>query len=561
MHAARARGALLGLAVGDALGTTLEFERPRLATEWRLLDGPHREITGGGPFGVEPGQTTDDTQMAACLAASLAFHGRFVRDDLVRAYLAWQPHAFDIGALTATALDRAGGDADAGRAAWEHSGRQSAGNGSLMRTAPIGVMLWNDVAARRGASLADSGITHFDPRCQLACAALNAAIARALVSPAWPGCHWVLHEAAGLELRVAAEVLRGRHPDLIAEIDAAEEALAEDLYLATLDDPGLRDLLHVAQGFVRVSFRLAFWHLLHAPSFEAALIDAVNRGGDADTNAAITGALMGAHHGETAIPSRWSAPVLGALSDRTGHPLRELYHPRVLLAALDVRADCAATPAEPLAADDGDERDEDGDAPDSGDGDTTGRFLSYEPHRQRRLVWDELIGRGAMPWDPAIRAAAAGLRDKGLLEFTELSDTSPAYDVIRDLIEKELRSDLPLFDRGDECRGQVRAIVSGPDSITRACWREFILSVVGAQPMDRDEVIRLAAERARTLVGLFFQRLRDDDVIATAIKSALNGAVRRGQLLRVGVACVVRADDPPRSIDRAPAEEADDPAW
>jgi ADP-ribosylglycohydrolase len=532
MEDVRARGALLGLAVGDALGTTLEFERPVMQMPWRLLDGPHRDITGGGPFSVEPGQTTDDTQMATCLASSIAVHGRFVREDVVRAYREWELHAFDIGNLTAAALERSGDDGHGGRRAWEASGCRSAGNGSLMRTAPIGALLCNDVAARREASLAESAITHFDPRCQLACAAFNAAIARAVASADAPGCAFSVHSAAGLELRAAAELLRERHPELVAEIDGAEEALAEDLYLATLDDPALWEMLHEAQGFVRVSFRLAFWYLLHAPSFEAALVDVVNRGGDADTNAAITGALLGAYHGADAIPERWRQPVLGALADRCGHPLREIYHPRVLLAALETQAIGACVYR---ASSDGFE---DGEA-----------FLSFDRHVQRRLVWEQLIGKGALPWDEAIRTAAAGLRDDGLLAFTSLHDTSPAYDAIRDIIENELRSEVPLFDRGEQVRGKVRAIVSGPGVITRECWRDFVLAVVGEEPMEIDLAVHLTAERARTQVGLFFQRLHSDGVITGAIRAAIAAAIRRGHLVAAG-GSIARPLHPPPVADR-----------
>jgi ADP-ribosylglycohydrolase len=78
-------------------------------------------------------------------------------------------------------------------------------------------------------------------------------------------------------------------------------------------------------GFVRVAFRLAFWELGHASSFQAGLIDVVNRGGDADTNGAIAGALLGAHHGEEEIPADWRALVLSAKG------LRPEYHPQVLL--------------------------------------------------------------------------------------------------------------------------------------------------------------------------------------------------------------------------------------
>jgi ADP-ribosyl-[dinitrogen reductase] hydrolase len=538
MHQGRARGALLGLAVGDALGTTLEFERPELSRPWRLLDGPHREISGGGPFAVERGQTTDDTQMAACLAASLICQGAFVRDDVVRAYLEWEPHAFDIGQLTAASLSRAREGTHAGRRVWETSGRQSAGNGSLTRTAPIGVLLAHDPDARRHASLTESAITHFDPRCQLACAAFNAALASAVAAPV-PASSWVMHEAALHEVSAAAELLRDRHPELMFAIDAAEAALAHDLHLATLEDPDLWDLIHAAQGFVRVSFRLAFWHLLHAPSFEAALVDAVNRGGDADSNAAITGALLGAHRGVESIPTRWSEPVLTALSDRAGHPLRDIYHPRVLLA-------CLRTNGASNGHDDDFEWDEDDDEPTGvrGTGTSGDPFLSYDADRQRRLVWDELIGKGPLPWDDAIRTAALGLREKGLLTFSRLQDTSPAYEVIRGLIDEELHAELPLFDRGEHPRGLVRAIVSGPDAISRDCWRDFLLAVIGPSPIEREEAVRLAAERARSQVGLSFQRLRGDGVIATAIHAAINGAVRRGYLTHVSADLIARTDQP-----------------
>ncbi len=330
----RARGALLGLAVGDALGTTLEFERPVLTPPWRLLDGPHRDVTGGGPFGVAPGQVTDDTQMAITLARSLWRRGGFDRADVLRGYRAWVPHAFDIGTLTSASLARAASDPDAGRTVWEKSGRQSSGNGSLMRTAPIGVYFWNDTGGRRRAALEDSAITHFDPRCQLACAAFNAALARAIAAEE-PGPPLALWQAADEELPAAAEAMRAAYPELGAAIVAGEEALRADLLAATQDDPDLWDSIHAAQGFVRVAFRLAFWCLLHAPTFEAGLVDIANRGGDADTNAAIAGALLGAHGGESAIPESWRQRVLNVEPKGSG-ALATHYHPRLLVEVLAI---------------------------------------------------------------------------------------------------------------------------------------------------------------------------------------------------------------------------------
>src|SRR5437868_3847277 len=94
-----ARGVLLGLAVGDAFGTTLEFQSPDAPAFPALASGPHVDMIGCGPFGVAPGQVTDDTQMATCLALSLKEHGRFHATDVARRYVDWMAHAFDIGNL------------------------------------------------------------------------------------------------------------------------------------------------------------------------------------------------------------------------------------------------------------------------------------------------------------------------------------------------------------------------------------------------------------------------------------------------------------------------------
>jgi ADP-ribosyl-[dinitrogen reductase] hydrolase len=332
----RARGALLGLAVGDALGTTLEFLELKAPPFPTLAKGPHTDIVGGGPFLLVPGQVTDDTQMACCLAASLAARGRLDVDDVAARYVAWQEHAFDIGGQTAVALNaiREGArPSRAGRELWLEGARPPAGNGSLVRTAPIGVLLAADPDARRGAALADSAITHYDPRCRLACAAFDAALAEAILGARTPSA---LHEAARRELWSATAVLRAEGGEGAGALSSAVREVEEDLALAGQDDPrlyGRKVHLHRNQGFVRVAFRLAFWELLHAPSFEEAVVDAVNRGGDADTNGAIVGALSGAFHGEAAIPEPWRKRVLEAVPREDG-PLRDLYHPRALLGVL-----------------------------------------------------------------------------------------------------------------------------------------------------------------------------------------------------------------------------------
>lgn len=332
----RGRGALLGLAVGDALGTTLEFSSPQVPPLPRLLDGPHREMTGGGPFRLPPGQVTDDTQMACCLKASLMANGQLEPEDVGRRYVAWMSHAFDVGNQIGKSLRRIAQGIDpltAGRQVWEDSGRQAAGNGSLMRTVPIGLFSADLHQNRRVQSLLDSAITHFDPRCGLACAAFNAAVAVGCTAGGGPP---EMAEAARAELQPSSAWLLEQFPDAEDPIRKAVADLTRDLDAAAAADPQLYgpELHLVSQaGFVRVAFRLAFWHLLHTPSFEAALVDVVNRGGDADTNGAITGALLGSYLGEEAIPGRWRTTVLDALQDdpAAASPLATIYHPRSLL--------------------------------------------------------------------------------------------------------------------------------------------------------------------------------------------------------------------------------------
>ena len=330
-HDHRAIGALLGLACGDALGTTLEFTRPPAHPWHPLLDGPHHTITGGGPFRLMPGQVTDDTQMACCLAASLAAHdGRCDAHDLAERYRAWSVHAFDIGGQTAGALRafaRSGDPATSGLDVWRTGGCRAAGNGALMRCAPIGACI-ADPDQRQAAVIADALITHADPRCVLSGAVYVAAIAAGVAG----GDLQDMQQAALAAIAPAAAELRGSMLEQDA-ITAAEEAVHDDIRLAQEDDPDLYgdcSMTGSAMGFVRLVLRLAFWELAHAPNPAAAMIDAVNRGGDADTNGAIVGALTGALHGPAAIPAAWRTAVLDC---QPPPPWDGLYHPRVLLGA------------------------------------------------------------------------------------------------------------------------------------------------------------------------------------------------------------------------------------
>jgi ADP-ribosyl-[dinitrogen reductase] hydrolase len=336
----RKRGCLLGLAVGDALGTTMDGRRTIARPFPELNEGPHTEMTGGGPFSLKPGQVTGDTLLAIALVEVLTSGQPVDITTTLQSYLALLPHAFQLEGQTRDVMlsikdDRIHVDFAAYQH-WTKSSRKAASNGALVRAAPIAVRFPSDSKARTAAALADATLTHFDPRCQLTNVAFCAALAHALTSVDPPRPEKMVM-AANKEISFCGAELGRALPDLTIEVRMAVDDVRMDFSEAQKPDPMLYgpDLhMHVAGGFVRVAFRLAFWELFHAPSFEAGLTDVVNRGGDADTNAGIAGALLGAVYGEEAIPQRWRETVLSALEFKPG-PLANRYHPRELFKLIE----------------------------------------------------------------------------------------------------------------------------------------------------------------------------------------------------------------------------------
>ena len=334
----RARGALVGMAVGDALGTTLEFSSPRAPAFPNLATGPLREVVGGGPFHVAPGQVTDDTQLACCLAASLLARGGFDADDIARRYVEWMPKAFDIGSQTSSSLRncRDGmAPLEAGRAAWGGPDHPNAGNGSLMRHRADCDLL----RARCGPAppRVARGLRHHPLRSAMPPGLRRVQRGHRPRDRRRPRADAGGAARGGQERAAVRGGLPARGARGGGEVDRRRPGGAEDRSdAAEIDDPGLYGAagshIHRQQGFVRVAFRLAFWELMHVASFEETLVDVVNRGGDSDTNGAIAGGLLGACHGESAIPVRWSKVVLAALQDGPPGPWRDAYHPKVLMA-------------------------------------------------------------------------------------------------------------------------------------------------------------------------------------------------------------------------------------
>ncbi len=331
---ARARGALLGFAVGDALGTTWEGRKFSAEMFPKLNDGPQTEMKGGGPWQVKRGQVTEDTQLATCVAISLKNLRQYDVLETAKEYGRWLEHAFDCPPSLRAALElvKDGRHPEfTGKRVWLEGNQKLRDNGALMRCVPLAVFFRWDQAGRIMATLQDAQISHFSPVCQLANIIVNGIIAAAITTPAEKLDKVNALKAIEAELSIGASQLGRMIPDWVLQVKDASDWLREDLKASQADDPMLYGPeLHLLNydNWVRVTLRLALWELWHAPTFEAALIDVINRGGDADTNAAVTGAIFGAIHGADAIPGRWSQDVLEVSGPG---PLFNKYHPRELL--------------------------------------------------------------------------------------------------------------------------------------------------------------------------------------------------------------------------------------
>jgi ADP-ribosyl-[dinitrogen reductase] hydrolase len=291
----RFRGCLVGLAVGDALGATVEH---LAREEIRARFGVHTEIVGGGWLDLEPGEVTDDTEMALCIARSLVAQGRVDPEDIARRFVAWYlAGPKDVGRTVAAALIgiiRGESRDEAAERVYRAAPHRTAGNGSLMRTAPIALFHAWQPRELVQASLDVSRITHAHPEAMWACVALGQAITAAIQATAAP-----------------AEAL------LSAAAAVPEPAVRRAVEEAPLLNPDTASTF----GYALNTLRIALWAVTRHSSFEDAVVAAVNLGSDADTAGAVTGALAGARSGLSGIPSRWLAALRGraeleALADR-----------------------------------------------------------------------------------------------------------------------------------------------------------------------------------------------------------------------------------------------------
>jgi len=280
----RYRGALLGLAAGDALGTTLELQAPG---SFEPLD----DMVGGGPFRLQAGEWTDDTSMALCLAESLLACRGFDAADQMDRYTRWQwsghlsstGRCFDIGGTVRAALERyaARGDPVAGA-----TNPYSAGNGSLMRLAPVALAYARDPQAAIELAAAMSRTTHG-------------------AAEAVDACRYFAGLLVGaVQGRLKSELLRPLfHPVLgqwpAAALCPAIEEVAGGTF-ARREPPAIR-----GTGYVVRSLEAALWAFHTTADFRSGALAAVNLGDDADTTGAVFGQLAGACYGAGGIPQAW----------------------------------------------------------------------------------------------------------------------------------------------------------------------------------------------------------------------------------------------------------------
>lgn len=274
----RCTGSLIGLACGDAVGTSVEFMP-------RGTFAPLTDMVGGGPFQLPSGLWTDDTSMALCLAESLLAKGGFDATDQMARYLNWwrrgylssTGHCFDIGMTVQAALRRFETTHDPFAGSDDPS---TAGNGALMRLAPVVLFFHPDhdrieLFARESSRTTHAAIEALDCSCLLA--------------------------------RVIARALDGASKaDMLNRLESGISSpkvasLAAGSYFAkTASDVQ-------GTGYSVASLEAALWCFKTTVTFEDAVLRAANLGDDADTTAAIVGQIAGAHYGIAAIPERWRA--------------------------------------------------------------------------------------------------------------------------------------------------------------------------------------------------------------------------------------------------------------
>lgn len=275
-------GALVGLACGDAVGTTLEFKK-------KGTFEPIQDMVGGGPFNLEKGQWTDDTSMALCLAHSLLRTRSFDPIDQMNRYCNWYNYGymssngecFDIGVTVSDALRKylETGDPFSGSI-----DRFSSGNGSIMRLAPIPIYYFGDIDACIKAAGESSRTTHGSMLCIDSCKLFG----------------YLIHKAFSASSK--DEIFENIPGNFCVELHSIANFSFKNLDYEEL----------TGSGYVIESLISALWCFYHGHNFKDSILLAANIGNDADTTAAICGQIAGAYYGYSEIPKDWRESITEA---------------------------------------------------------------------------------------------------------------------------------------------------------------------------------------------------------------------------------------------------------
>ena len=277
----RAQAAFLGLAIGDALGATTEFMTPG---EIRAQYKVHRKIVGGGWLGLKPGQVTDDTDMSLCIARALLSSGRWDLPGIAQQFARWMKgNPPDVGATCRRGIRdfMLKGQLETPPNDWD------AGNGAVMRMAPVALFCLGDEALLAERALQQAHLTHNHPLSDAACVSVGQLVQKAVLGASRQQLHGCCRQLIALYPNFRFDPYRGN-----------------------------------ASAYVVDTLQTVFHYLFTTAGFEECLVGVVNQGGDADTTGAIAGMIAGAFYGLEGIPAGWrrklspgvSAEVLAAAS-------------------------------------------------------------------------------------------------------------------------------------------------------------------------------------------------------------------------------------------------------
>jgi ADP-ribosyl-[dinitrogen reductase] hydrolase len=287
----KCKGTLLGLAVGDALGTSVEFRPP--GTFPLVTD-----LTGGGVFNLPAGKWTDDTSMALCLADSLIEKKGFNAFDQLEKYLRWYKKGynsststcFDIGIATRQALNIF---ESSGQPYCGDSHRDSAGNGSIMRLAPVPIFYYSDLDSLLKYAALSSQTTHAAPQCIDACKYMACMIAGAI-------------NGIDKEELLSEHFMLNYSGLKMDDLDITIQEIIKGSF-KTKQPPHI-----IGSGYVVKTLEAALWAFHETTDFESGALKVVNLGNDADTTGAVYGQIAGAYYGLKGIPGKWLKKIYRA---------------------------------------------------------------------------------------------------------------------------------------------------------------------------------------------------------------------------------------------------------